>query len=77
MMTRGMVDNQGESMVASYRSLGVSNPGLQMLGSKESNVSISMLPGPHSSISEEFLHSTILRPEKLLGSWNIVKLSSQ
>ena len=29
-------------------------------------------PGPHSSISEEFLHSTILRPKKLLGSWNFV-----
>ena len=29
-------------------------------------------PGPHSSISEEFLHSTILRPKKLLGSWILV-----
>ena len=29
-------------------------------------------PGPHSSISEEFLHSTILRPKKPLGSWNLV-----
>jgi len=28
-------------------------------------------PGPHSSISEEFLHSTILRPKKPLGSWNL------
>jgi len=29
-------------------------------------------PGPHSSISEEFLHSTIFRPKKPLGSWNLV-----
>ena len=29
MMKREMVDKQGESMVASYRYLGVSNPGLQ------------------------------------------------
>ena len=29
-------------------------------------------PGPHSSISEEFLHSIILRPKKPLGSWNLV-----
>ena len=32
---------------------------------------ISMAPGPHSSISEEFLHSIILRPKKPLGSWNL------
>ena len=39
MMTkRGMVDKQGESMVASYWYLGVSNPGLQMLGSNGSDV---------------------------------------
>ena len=29
-------------------------------------------PGPHSSISEEFLHSTILMSKKPLGSWNLV-----
>ena len=34
-------------------------------------------PGPHSSISEEFLPSIILRPKKPLGSWNLVKPSSQ
>jgi len=34
---------------------------------------ISMAPEPHSSISEEFLHSIILRPKKPLGSWNHVK----
>ena len=31
-------------------------------------------PGPHSSISEDFLHSTTLRPKKSLGSWNLVSL---
>ena len=36
---RGKVDKQGESMVASYRYLEVSNPGLQMLGSNECDVS--------------------------------------
>jgi len=35
MMTRGKVDKQGESMVSRYRYLGVSNPGLQMIGSNE------------------------------------------
>ena len=29
-------------------------------------------PGPHSSISEEFLHFIILRPKKSLGKWNFV-----
>ena len=29
-------------------------------------------PGPHTSISEEFLHSTILRPKKPLDSWSLV-----
>jgi len=33
---------------------------------------IFMAPGPHSSISEGFLHSIILRPKKPLGSWNLV-----
>ena len=36
MMKRGMVDKQGEYMVASYR---VSKPDLQMLGSNECDVS--------------------------------------
>jgi len=29
-------------------------------------------PGPHCSISEEFLHSIILRLKNHLGSWNLV-----
>ena len=39
MMKRGKVDKQGESIVASYRYLGVSNLGLQMIGSNECDVS--------------------------------------
>ena len=39
MMKRGKVDKQKETMVASYRYLGVSNPCLQMLGSNECDVS--------------------------------------
>ena len=38
-MKRGMVDTQGESMVASYRYLGGSNPGLQTIGNIECDVS--------------------------------------
>ena len=80
MMKRGKVDKQGESMVASYRYLGVSSPGLQMIGSNECDFSIDklwmfpvcMAPWPHSSISAEFLHSITLRPKKPLGSWNLV-----
>ena len=33
---------------------------------------ISMAPGPHSSISEGFLHSIIFRPKKPIGNWNLV-----
>ena len=29
---------------------------------------------PDSRISEEFLHSTILRPKKHIGSWNLVNM---
>ena len=36
---------------------------------------ISMAPGPHSSISEEFLQSIILRPKKPLGSWNLLSMN--
>ena len=47
-MKRGKVDKQGESMVASYRHMEVSNPGSQMIGSNECDVScddvINVLP---------------------------------
>ena len=39
MMKRENVDKQGESMVASYRDLEVSNLGLQLIGSNECDVS--------------------------------------
>ena len=39
LMKRGMVDKQGEFVVASYRYLEVSNPGLQIIGSNERDVS--------------------------------------
>ena len=38
-MKRGKVDKQGESMVASYRYLEVSNPDLQWLGAMRCDVS--------------------------------------
>ena len=75
MMKRGKVDKQGESMVASYRYLEVFNMSLQMIGSKWVCCFLSkapLAPRPHSSLSEEFLHSTTLRPKKTWGSWNLV-----
>ena len=43
MIKRGKVDKQGESMVAGYRYLEVFNPGLQMIGSKECDVSMEQI----------------------------------
>ena len=39
MMKRGKVDEQGESTVARFSYLEVSNPGLQMIASNEYDVS--------------------------------------
>ena len=39
MIKRGKIDNQGKSMVSSYRYLEVSNPGLHIIGSNERDVS--------------------------------------
>ena len=71
-MKRGMVDKQGESMVASYKYLGVSNPGLQMIGSNECNVSY--LYGTRASFQyiRRIPALYILRPKKPIGSWNLV-----
>ena len=44
------------------------------LGAMSAIFPVCKAPGPHSSISEEFLHSTILRPKKPLGSWSLVNL---
>ena len=50
MMKRVKVDKQGESMVASYRYPGVSNPRLKMIGSNECDVSsISGIPALYYS----------------------------
>ena len=38
------------------------------LGAMSVMIPVCMTPGPHSSISEEFLHSIILRPKKQLES---------
>ena len=46
----------------SFRNLEVSNSGSKMIGSNKCDVC--KAPGPHSSISEEFLYSPILRPKK-------------
>ena len=48
----------------------VANPGLQIDWEQWvwMMFPICKAPGPHSSISEEFLHSIILRPKKPLGS---------
>ena len=65
MMKRGMVDKHGESMVASYRYLGVSNPGLQMLGSNECDVSSQY--GTRASFQYTRIPAHyILRPKKNL-----------
>ena len=62
---RNMVNKQGESMVASYRYLGVSNPGLQRIGSNACVMfPICIAPKPHSYISEKLLHSIILRHKR-------------
>ena len=58
MIKRGKGDKQGESMVASYEYLEVSNLGLQMTGSNKCDVPV--------------LQSTILRSKKPLSSWNHV-----
>ena len=56
------VDKQSESMVASYRYLEVSIRAYKLLGAM-SVMSCSVCKGLIISIiSEEFLHSTILRP---------------
>ena len=53
---------------------GASNPDLQIMGAMSVMFPVCKATGPHFSISEEFLHSTILRHKKPLGSWNLVNL---
>ena len=55
-----------ESMVPSYRYLDWRYPirAYKWLGAVSAMFPVCKAPGPHSSISEEFLYSTILRPKK-------------
>ena len=62
-------------MVASYRYLQGIQSGLANdwdLGAMSVMFPISMAPGPHSNISEGFLHSIFSRLRRILGSWNLV-----
>ena len=71
MMKRGMVDKQGESMVARYRYLGVSNPGLQMVGSNECDVSYQY--GTRASFQYfRRIPALFSGLRRILGSWNLV-----
>ena len=71
-MKRGKVDKQEESLVArDIGTCGVSNPGLQMIGSNECDVSC--LYGTRGLIPEyRRIPAIILRLKKSLGSWNLV-----
>ena len=51
---------------------GLSNPGLQMIGSNECDVPCCMAPGRASFQYIRRMHTIILRPKKPLGSWNLV-----
>ena len=77
MMKGGIVDMQEESMVgmvARYRYLGggVSNPGLQMIGSTECDVSYQYGTRASFQYSRRIPALYILRPKKPLTSWNLV-----
>ena len=75
-MKRGMVDNQGESMVASNRYLGVTNPGIQMLGSNECDVPYQY--GTRASFQYIRIPTLyILRPKKNLRQLESCQPSSQ
>ena len=73
MMKRGKVDKQGEFMVASYRYLGVSNPGLQMIGSSN-ECDVSCLYGTRASFQyiRRIPTPYFSQAKEPLGSWNIV-----
>ena len=76
-MKRGMVDKQGESMVAGYRDLGVSNPGLQMLGSNECDVSYQYSTRASFQYIRRIPALHILRPKKNLRELESCQPSSQ
>ena len=61
-----------ESLVASYRYLGVSNPGLQMIRSNECDVSYQYGTRASFQYIRRIPALYILRPKKLLCGWNLV-----
>ena len=71
------MDKQGESMVASYRYLGVSNPGLQMLGSHECYVYSQYGPRASFQYIRRIPALYILRPKKNLRQLESCQPSSQ
>ena len=77
MMKRGIVDKQGEYMVASYRYLGVSNPGLQLLGSNECDVSYQYGNRASFQYIRRIPALYILRPKKNLSQLESCQPSSQ
>jgi len=72
-----MVDKQGESMVASYRYLGVFNPGIQMLGSNECDVSYQYDTRASFQYIRRFPALYILRSKKNLRQLESCQPSSQ
>ena len=77
MMKTGMVDKQGESMVASCRYLRVSNLGLQMLGSNECDVSFQYGTGASFQHIRRLPPLYILWPKKNLRQLDSCQPSSQ
>ena len=71
------MDKQGESMVANYRYLGVSNPGLQMLGSNECDVSFKYGTWASFQYIRRIPALYILRPKKNLRHLESCQHSSQ
>ena len=77
MMEIGMVDKQGEFMVANYRYLGVSNPGSQMLVSNECDVSYQYGTRASFQYIRRIPTLYILRPKKNLRQLESCQPSSQ
>ena len=74
-MKRGMVDKCRESLwlpaIGTWR---YPIRAYKWLGAMSVMFPVCKAPGPHFSISEEFLHSIIFRPKKPWDSWNLVNL---
>ena len=77
MMKRGKVDKQAEPMVASYRYLEVSNPGLQTIGNIECDVSYQYGTRASFQYIRRIPAHYSLRPKKNLRQLESCQLSSQ